>query len=378
MATTGFWSYVRADDDSEGGRIRALADDLAAQYEALTTEQVNIFVDKSSLGWGDDWDAAIEQAVVSTSFFVPVVSPRYLNSEACRRELRLFVQKSSRLGLEELIMPLVWFDVPQLVEANPTDDLVGVIKRYHWVDWRTLRFEERTSKDYRTAVASLAQRLVDVSAKLSMGVAPVLPSSIEDESNEAGDEPGVLDLLAAAEEAIPNWTQDLTAIGLEISEFGKLTEAATAEMQASDQKTNPLAARLTVIRKYARELDPHAQKIEELGNDFTTHLYDVDGGIRALFAQARRENLSVGKSESMAAFVKMIRDMAQASRSGLGSLQGLVQAIQPVESMSRDLRPSLVKLRRGLAVMVEGQHVVDGWERLADEIDGDDDGPDAQ
>jgi TIR domain len=374
MTTTGFWSYVNADDAAEGGRIKALADDIAAQYEAITTESIEIFVDKSSLGWGDDWEEKIERAVLTTSFFVPVLTPRYFASESCRRELRLFANKAANLGLDDLIMPLIWLDVPQLDDPSPTDDLVAIAKRFHWTDWRSLRFEEQSSGTYRRAVAELARRLADVSARVSASVplAAELPSggALLASSVDAGDddsELGSLDKLVASEEAMPAWTETVGEIQTEIVAISAITEEATGQVEASNSKTNPMAARLRAVRNYANELEPHAQRIEELGNEFTTHLYNVDGGLRMLLTQA----LEVTDEQEVAAAKELaasIIGMASSSREGLGALQEMVVAIEPIEGLSRDLRAPLKKLRRGLTVMYEGQHVIDEWKKLAEEV----------
>lgn len=61
MASTpweGFWSYVHRDDTAEEGRISRLAIDLVSQYELLTGETINLFLDKASLEWGDNWLAS--------------------------------------------------------------------------------------------------------------------------------------------------------------------------------------------------------------------------------------------------------------------------------------------------------------------------------
>ncbi len=53
--STGFWSYVHKDDDAEGRRITRLAGDLNDQYELITGESINIFVDRNDIDWGDQW-----------------------------------------------------------------------------------------------------------------------------------------------------------------------------------------------------------------------------------------------------------------------------------------------------------------------------------
>ena len=62
----------------------------------------------------------------------------------------------------------------------------------------------------------------------------------------------------------------------------------------------------------------------------------------------------------------MLQELATNADYGLGALSGMVEAISPVEKMSRDLRPALRKLRQGLTVMMEGREVTNEWARLVE------------
>lgn len=369
MSSNGFLSHVQADDDADGGRIRALAEDLQQQYAAITADSIDIFVDRSALGWGDDWETEIEKAVLSTSFFIPVITPRYFLSQACRREFQLFLRKADNLGLSELILPLVWLDVRDLHESEVTDDLIASVKRFQWVDWRELRFEDRNSTPYRRAVAGLAKRLADIDEKLALSRTP-MPPTREDGLHEPdldADIPGTLDLVVAAEEAIPKWTETLQEITDEITQVGVLAGVASEEMQAGEARGKGNAARLVAARKFAQDVKPHAEHIEALGNEFSTSLYELDGGIRAILSEAATTTRAEDKKGAKD-FASSIISLANSSREGLGSVQKMVESITPVESMSRDMRPPLRQIRKGLTIMVEGQKVIDEWERLADTV----------
>lgn len=45
----GFWSYVHADDDADGGRVARLARDVVEQYEMLIGEKIGLFLDRDAL-----------------------------------------------------------------------------------------------------------------------------------------------------------------------------------------------------------------------------------------------------------------------------------------------------------------------------------------
>ena len=99
-----------------------------------------MFVDRESLQWDDEWNARINAAIAGTTFFIPVITPSYFKSTACRRELLKFYREAKRLGLEQLILPVYWISVPELDEDpdDEADEAVEVVARYQWQDFREL------------------------------------------------------------------------------------------------------------------------------------------------------------------------------------------------------------------------------------------------
>jgi len=59
----GFWSYVHADDQSDGERISHLARDVVNQFQMLTGETISLFLDKDALAWGDNWHDKIDTSL---------------------------------------------------------------------------------------------------------------------------------------------------------------------------------------------------------------------------------------------------------------------------------------------------------------------------
>jgi hypothetical protein len=45
----GFWSYVHVDDAADDGRVIRLAKDVAAEFEKLTGEKIDLFLDKDAI-----------------------------------------------------------------------------------------------------------------------------------------------------------------------------------------------------------------------------------------------------------------------------------------------------------------------------------------
>jgi len=78
LGAAGFWSYARADDEAESGRIVALARHLQEEYALLTGDALDLFVDRD-LAWGEEWRSRIDEALAGVTFFIPVVTPRFFD-----------------------------------------------------------------------------------------------------------------------------------------------------------------------------------------------------------------------------------------------------------------------------------------------------------
>uniref|UniRef100_UPI0013E05CCC toll/interleukin-1 receptor domain-containing protein n=1 Tax=Pseudomonas viridiflava TaxID=33069 RepID=UPI0013E05CCC len=93
-----FLSYARDDDRASRGRILRLAEMIADEYESLTATKLKIFVDREDILWGQAWEERIDNALQETTFFIPVLTPRYFNSDPCRKEFLDFYNAATDLG----------------------------------------------------------------------------------------------------------------------------------------------------------------------------------------------------------------------------------------------------------------------------------------
>lgn len=362
MATpTGFWSYVHADDDAEGGRIVKLAHDVVARYQMVTGEEIDLFLDRDSLEWGDAWRSKVDEALTGVAFFIPVITPRFFQSAECRRELNFFARKATQLGIRELVMPILYVDVPALHVEPITDDAMQLVKTFQWEDWTDLSFEDPDSSAYRRGVAKLAERLA--SASRSAELVDVTAQVVDLDEDDA---PGLIDRVAAMEDTLPLWQETLTEITRELERVGEIVSGSAEEIERGNEQGKAFAARLTVARKLAGELSDPANRIQQLGGEFTSQLNDVDSGIRALIERAPEEMDSEEDRTTVCTFFESLREMAASAEDGLGAAEQMVGAVQGVEGLSRDMRPPLRKMRAGLTMMAEGRSVIREWVSLMD------------
>ena len=367
-SSQGFWSYVHTDDQAEGDRISRLAKDVAGQFEMLTGEVLDLFLDKDAIKWGEAWRDKIDASLASVAFFIPVLTPRYFMSPECRRELQFFARQSARLGIRELVLPLLYVDVPSIHDETTKDDLIGLVRTFQWEDWRDLRFVDATAEAYRRGVARLATRLVEANRQVEKAnLTAIALQADEIPDRTVDDSPGFLDQMATFEDTLPKLLETVEAIGRDIEIIGRVMQEATADIQQGDRQARGFAARLLVARKVARQLSEPAERVWSFGNVFASQLHDVDQGIRIIIERAAAEvQQNPDSRTAVCSFFDAVRSMSVAVHVGLNSAQQMIDAVGPIEKMSRDLRPVLRRLRQGLTTMVEAREVSDEWVQLID------------
>ncbi|WP_114587783.1 toll/interleukin-1 receptor domain-containing protein [Microbacterium arborescens] len=158
MSFALFWSYAHADDVGDRGRLLALAEHIRLELSLLRGTDVDLFVDADNLRWGDTWRERIENALDSSTFLVPVLTPRYFERPECRRELTNFYGQAQSRGLTKLVMPILYAPVAGL-EEDSSDELLALCSRIQYFDWTSLRLADPDSERYRTAVSKAVEML---------------------------------------------------------------------------------------------------------------------------------------------------------------------------------------------------------------------------
>jgi hypothetical protein len=361
LGAGGFWGYVHVDDDQDHGRIRRLATAVKNEYSLITGQDLELFVDHD-IAWGEEWKARIDNALSATTFFIPIVTPRYFTSSECRRELLTFAGHARSLGRAELLMPIYYVTVPVLEGGeDPDDEAVALVKAMQWVDWRKLRLEAEDSPAYREEVHRLAGRLAEISASITVREeeARELPRA------EAGDDdPGVVELVAEAEPAMLRFTEALEQLGPEMSAVGDIADAWSPRLERAAAKGAGPA--LLVFRGLANDLDAPAGRIHELGARWASELVTIDPAVLSLIRLAEAGYWSDAESRE---FFSAIHEMKHAADEALAELRGLVSVIDQTGELSRDLRRPRKRMKEGLRSILDGQAILDEWDRRARQVE---------
>ena len=357
----GFWSYVHKDDEADRGRISMLAKDVVAQYEMLTGETIELFLDKDAIEWGDKWREKIGDNLALVAFFIPVMTPRYFMSPECCSELRSFAHSADKLGLKELLLPLHYVNVPSLSEESVENDLLRMVREFHWQDWRDLRYMEVTSEAYRKGVADIAGRLVRANKNAEEANVGGAASEMEKAEGE-GDGLGTIDRLARAEEVLPHWVDTIAEITKQVEIIGEvMREGALASNKVSGGR-GIFARRIQIVRGVAMKLTGPTDKISMLTNQFEPQLHAIDDLVRIIVELAPAEvEENPDLKQQFCLFIESVRTLSKAAHNGLSEIQRMIESAAPLEKMSRDLRPVVRRLRQALTIMAESRSVSDNW-----------------
>ncbi len=362
----GFWSYVHADDDGDGGRILTLAERLKEQFRMVTSEPLTLFKD-TDIGWGEEWATRINNAIAGTTFLIPIITPSYFKSRACRDELMRFTREADRLGLQQLVRAIYWVTVPEL-ENEPKespDEAVRIIGRYQWRDLRDARLEDEGSSVFRKAVSVLATELAAraTSVETIRDVPePVVPTV----SEEDDDEPGLLEHMVTAQEVTPELAKILVQAGEQMERVTAATQTADGELRLA--KPGDLKRGLIVTERYAAALGEPAAELERLGSEYAAKLSEVDPSIRAEIEAKSAADID---DPDRGAYLESIRGLAHSSDGAAAQLEGMVSEADKLARFSRSLRQPIRRLRTGLRNITDGRDIISEWGRLAEAADSD-------
>jgi parallel beta-helix repeat protein len=163
-----FLSYAHDDDDT--GDITKLRQTLERRIRKLTGwKDFQIFQDKSGIEPGKIWREVIESSLDEVFVLIPIVTPNWFNSKACRGEVQRFVDREDRLKRDDplkrndLILPvyLIRADALDNKEQLQTDAIAQQIEAHQWVDWRDLDVEDLATPPVRKRVHAFAEQVRD-------------------------------------------------------------------------------------------------------------------------------------------------------------------------------------------------------------------------
>jgi F-box protein 11 len=227
-------SYVNVDDKHESGRPTQLRERLSGEVRMQTGAPFDIFQDRKDIAWGQQWQERINQSLDAVTFLIPIITPAFFRSDACRDELERFLKREEELGRGDLILPVYYVSCPVLQDKakREHDKLAQIIAARQYADWRELRFEELTSPPVRKALAKMAEQIVAALERQQEKPPSPLP---EKKSKETGSAANTFNASGGTQSI----AQGANSIGTQINNYYTTPPTESKPQPAPEAKIEP-------------------------------------------------------------------------------------------------------------------------------------------
>jgi len=160
----GFFSYSREDDESYKGRLSALREGIQRELGAQLgrpSSTFKLWQDKEAIAPGQLWESEIRAAIEQSIFFVPIITPRAVNSDYCKFEFEAFLAREGALGRQDLIFPILYVPVSALADESQwrNHPILSVIAIRQYVDWRAFRHSDVHTPTMREDIATFCDKI---------------------------------------------------------------------------------------------------------------------------------------------------------------------------------------------------------------------------
>ncbi|WP_267360261.1 MULTISPECIES: toll/interleukin-1 receptor domain-containing protein [unclassified Methylobacterium] len=166
LTPTGFWSYTTSDESAARGKLSQLRALLTSELQQQVGREpkVNIFQDVAAIPPGGEWETQIRTAIGTSSFLIPIVTPAFLQSEWCCREVSLFRQREAELGVRCLVFPLHYVNTDHIDGDDPSQchdaEILAFLKTRQWTDFRAFRLQNQEGENVAVLLEGLARGLL--------------------------------------------------------------------------------------------------------------------------------------------------------------------------------------------------------------------------
>jgi hypothetical protein len=167
-----FLSYARI--DNEDGRLSELLAKLQLEVRQQTGGNFVVFQDSQSILWGQAWRSRIQEGLDESTFLLPILTPSFFASEACRAEVERFVENERQMERDDLLLPIYYIEYAPLSRGGDgsADEIIEAMTSHQYVDWRELRHEPLT-------LPTMSRRIADLGTQIRDAIERVAPSGGE-------------------------------------------------------------------------------------------------------------------------------------------------------------------------------------------------------
>jgi chemotaxis protein histidine kinase CheA len=263
LSPIGFWSYARQDDEE---RLSALRSILQRQLQQkYGREPIKIFQDVAAIPPGADWNMKISEALHSSTFLIPIITPNFLESEWCNQEFFLFLEREQAIANEfpelaqaKRIFPIFYIDITDVDAFR--DDLLPELRKRQWTNFRDLIYKSDTHEDVRLRLDQIAESIVKVlrldqrAARERRNVA-----AQEQAAQAAAAQQAALAQKAAAEQK----AKEDAALRSQQEEAARIAREAQQAQQAREAEAQAQLRAQQQAEQQARDAEAQARRLAE-------------------------------------------------------------------------------------------------------------------
>ena len=159
----GFFSYSREDDEGFDDALsnfrKAIQRDLSAQL-GRKKENFRIWQDRYAIPHGAPWRKEIADAIDQAVFFIPIVTPRAVESPFCAYEFETFLAREKQLGRGDLIFPILYIPVPELDDGSWKEHpVLKIVKERQYLDWCDYRPRKLSDDEIQTKLIHFCRNI---------------------------------------------------------------------------------------------------------------------------------------------------------------------------------------------------------------------------
>lgn len=367
-----FLSYAHVDDE-DFQIVDPLKKTLSALFEANTGRPLKIFVDRDSIGWGNDWREVIGKDVTSATFFILLFTARYAASNSCREELLAFYSKSEALGVTKLILPLILAG-SQLLSVDSGDEVVRIMASLQYRSLEESWADGYESPKWRSTIRQLAAELKEINDSVEQKLADHEEEVINlDDPSDGGDvaspdagpvgedEDGAFDLLFAFQEDVKAMTVEAEALSSFIIDLGDAANQSASTQASSDPKQ--VQKQLVLM---ANRLKNASSAIQTHGLALNQEVVKADSHLRSLVNLAKDSGVDELNSSVQLGVASIVNDLGELSAVGV-QMEEMLQSLRPMEILSASLRKSLAPARSGITNIRDAINIIEEWQGLIQE-----------
>lgn len=351
-----FISYAHADNDLFGDAVKSFAADLKGFYAVKTGDDLSIFFDRESIGWGDNWRIEIDGELENASIFMPVITMQYFNRPACRDELNAFNQSARRLGAQYLILPVVIAGAAAIRADHPIPE-VATIAELQYRNLEEAFLAGQGTSEWRRALSALADELITLISRAEQAAPALAPrvSGTGDVELPPNDDSDFLSSVAELEELTPVMMQEVEQVLADLEAWAGAVESNTPRVTSSLTAQQMRAVSLRV----ANQLRDPSQKLHDSGVRFAETVEKADAVMNFIKDQISRVP-DQEQRDSLKALVipaEKSTDLNEVAN----NMAGLLDSMASVEMMSAPLRKSLKPARIGITKIQDAARIVNRW-----------------